>query len=101
MSLINLINTPGGFYIICIIIFAILLLIKGMKKRKLPSETYSVRLFIDIISLLSLVPLIYFIGSDGTKYIFGNDVTDLFLPLSVASINFIVSILNRLKKFFK
>lgn len=102
VNFLSLFDTQGDFFIICLIVYVLILVVKHFRFGGLPKGKEKFRkLLVNVIGLLSLIPLIYFIGTDGKKFIFGNDVTDLFFPLTLALIYLALSSIEGVKKFLR
>ncbi len=77
------------------LIAGIVILLKRRAGKKVSSDDY-VRIILDAYLIVSCISILYFILTDGS-FIFGNQISDLYIPLSVAVVILLNYSLGELK----
>ena len=95
----GLLSSYSSLISLGILITFIILLIRKGKKKKI-EETPSVKLFFDIMGLLSTIPLGYYILSNG-KFIFGSEPKDLLYPIAITIIFIIIHSFKEIASYIK
>jgi len=69
-----------------------------LRFHKKIEETSSIKLFFDIIGLISIIPLFYWAMSDG-KFVLGTSANDLLIPIGVTIIFILIHIPKEIGKY--
>ena len=92
-------NHFGTYYFISLVITFIIILIRIFKKKKVDS-TQGTKIFFNVIALMSVIPLVYFMITDG-EFLFGTQPKDLFVPIAVAIIFLVMHSVTEIKNFIR